>query len=51
MFAEFEAQLVSRFLHELVALSATFQDARFEAAGTVGDFARRDLFEHHPQEI
>jgi hypothetical protein len=33
MVAEFASELVSGFLHELVTVSAAFEDARFKAAG------------------
>ena len=34
------------FLHEFVAVSAAFENAWFQTAGTVGDLALSDLGEH-----
>ena len=33
-------------LHELVAVATAFEDAGFDSAGTVGDFALGDLGQH-----
>jgi len=48
-FTKFAAQFVSGFLHELVAMAAAFENAGFEAAGAVGNFAGGDLPEHQAQ--
>jgi hypothetical protein len=40
---------VSGFLHELVAVAAAFEDARFESAGTVGNFTSGNLLQHEAQ--
>lgn len=46
MVAEFATQLVSRLLHQFVAVAAAFEDAGLQAAGAVADFAVGDLLEH-----
>ena len=33
----------ARFLHQWITVAAAFENAWFEAAGAVGDFALRDL--------
>ena len=33
------------FFYEGIVLSSSIEDARLESSGSVGDFARRDLFE------
>lgn len=40
---ELRAKHVARLLHELVAMSPAFDYARFDSAGTIGDFALGDL--------
>ena len=50
VFAKFASEFVSGFLHEFVAVAAAFEDAGFEAAGTVGDFAGGDLREHQQRD-
>ena len=44
--SQFGSQDGAGFLHEFVAVSAAFEHARFQTAGTVGDFALGDLGEH-----
>ena len=35
-------------MHQGVAVAAAFEDAGFDAAGAVGDFAVREMFEKLP---
>jgi hypothetical protein len=45
--AEAFAENVSGFGHEGIAVSAAFEDAGFDASGSMGDAATGDLCEHH----
>ena len=51
MFLQFLPQDISGFLHKWVAVAAAFKDARFETAGTVGNFTSGDLAEKPQTEL